>query len=84
MPRPDLPPVRETGALRRGSRWLQPFRDFLSRRRNRPVPFEEPRRRGGNRKRGRDLDDGGLPMPVEPNRPPNLSGGAAAALEFDD
>ena len=29
-------------------------------------------------------DDGGLPMTVEPNRPNNLSGGAAAALEFDD
>jgi len=34
------------------------------------------------RKRGRDLDDGGVP--VEPNKPLNLEGGAAAALEFDD
>ena len=36
-----------------------------------------PRRRG----RRKDLDDGGVP--VEPNKPKNLSGGAAAALEFD-
>lgn len=35
--------------------------------------------RGRNRKR--DLDDGGVP--VDPNRPSHLSGGAAAALEFD-
>ena len=34
------------------------------------------------RKRGRDLDGGGVP--VEPNKPPSLEGGAAAALEFDD
>jgi hypothetical protein len=26
----------------------------------------------------------GLPMPVEPNRPTLLSGGAAAPLEFDE
>ena len=37
------------------------------------------RRRPGRRK---DFDDGGVP--VEPNRPRNLSGGAAAALEFED
>ena len=34
------------------------------------------------RKGGKDLDDGGVP--VEPNRPSTLSGGAAAELEFDD
>jgi hypothetical protein len=34
------------------------------------------------RKRDRDLDDGGVP--VEPDKPRNLEGGAAAALEFDD
>ena len=34
------------------------------------------------RRRRRDLDDGGVP--VEPDKPRNLSGGAAAALEFDD
>lgn len=32
----------------------------------------------------RTKDDGGETCPVEPNRPSNLSGGAAAALEFDD
>lgn len=37
------------------------------------------RRRRGRRK---DLDDGGVL--VEPNKPKNLSGGAAAALEFED
>jgi hypothetical protein len=34
------------------------------------------------RGRRKDLDDGGVP--VEPNRPKNLSGGAAAALEYED
>ncbi len=37
------------------------------------------RRRRGRRK---DFDDGGVP--VEPNKPHDLSGGAAAALEFED
>lgn len=32
-------------------------------------------------RRGRDDEDGGVP--VEPNRPNSLSGGAAAALDFD-
>ena len=45
--------------------------------------FEAQERRRRNRRGGRkDLDDGGVP--VEPNRPKNLSGGAAAALEFED
>ena len=37
-----------------------------------------------SRKRGKDKDkdDGGVP--VEPNKPNTLSGGAAAELEFDD
>jgi hypothetical protein len=35
-------------------------------------------------KRKRPEDDGGEGVPVEPNRPNNLTGGAAAALEFDD
>ena len=39
-------------------------------------------RRRRRRRRRKDLDDGGVP--VEPNKPLNLSGGAAAALEFDD
>ena len=35
-------------------------------------------------RRPRDGDAGGDPCPVEPNRPLDLSGGAVAALEFDD
>lgn len=35
-------------------------------------------------KRKRPEDEGGEGVPVEPNRPNNLTGGAAAALEFDD
>jgi hypothetical protein len=31
-----------------------------------------------------DKGDGGETVPVEPNRPKGLEGGAAAALEFDD
>jgi hypothetical protein len=34
------------------------------------------------RRKGKDPDRGGVS--VEPNRPNTLSGGAAAALEFDD
>ena len=34
------------------------------------------------RRPGKKPEDGGVP--VEPNRPNTLSGGAAAALEFDD
>jgi hypothetical protein len=33
------------------------------------------------RRKGKDPDQGGVP--VEPNRPSTLSGGAAAPLEFD-
>ena len=40
---------------------------------------QEKRRR---RRRRKDLDEGRVP--VEPNKPLNLSGGAAAALEFVD
>ena len=39
-------------------------------------------RRIGRRGKGKDPDLGGVP--VEPNRPNTLGGGAAAALEFDD
>ncbi len=35
-----------------------------------------------HRPKGKDKDSGGLP--VEPDRPRNLSGGAAEALEYDD
>lgn len=40
----------------------------------------------GPKRRKPRPDKGGLadPLPVEPNRPNNLTGGAAAALEFDD
>lgn len=34
------------------------------------------------RRKDKDPDQGGVP--VEPNRPSTLSGGAAAGLEFDD
>ena len=34
------------------------------------------------RRRDKDLDDGGVP--VEPDRPKTLDGGAAAQLDFDD
>ena len=39
-------------------------------------------KRSRPRRRRKDFDDGGVL--VEPNKPKNLSGGAAAALEFDD
>ena len=38
--------------------------------------------RGRRKKRGPDFEEGGVP--VEPNRPKDMSGGAAAALEFDE
>ena len=38
--------------------------------------------RARRKKGGPDLEDGGVP--VELNRPKDLKGGAAAALEFDD
>jgi len=43
-----------------------------------PIP---PFLRSRKKKRP-DLDEGGVP--VEPDKPKNLSGGAAAALEFDE
>jgi hypothetical protein len=59
-----------------------PERGRRGRRTSKSYAFLDPPRPGGKRKRKRDLDDGGVP--VEPNRPRNLEGGAAAALEFDD
>jgi hypothetical protein len=60
------------------------WRLWLRRRRLPPEPPLPPflKRPGPRRKRGKDSDDGGVP--VEPNRPNTLSGGAAAELEFDD
>ena len=58
-------------------------------RRSPRPPFADPlapphmNRLGRRRKRDKDEDDGGG-VPVEPNRPNTLSGGAAAELEFDD
>ena len=48
------------------------------------LAWSEAQERRRRRRRGRrkDLDDGGVP--VEPNKPKNLSGGAAAALEFEN
>ena len=43
------------------------------------IPPQLKRRR---RKGGKDDEEGGVP--VEPNKPNTLSGGAAAELEFDD
>ena len=66
-----------------------PSPDFLKRKLRRPAgrpsgfdallgsPFLRRRRR-----RGPDPDEGGVP--VEPDRPGTLSGGAAAALDFED
>jgi hypothetical protein len=70
MPTPDFPPRK----LRRdvGGRSFTPGFDALLK-----SPFL--RRRKG--RRGLDPDEGGVP--VEPNRPNTLSGGAAAALDFE-
>jgi hypothetical protein len=57
------------------------LRVLHTRSRGRPRrPFDEPKR--SPKGIGREHDEGGVP--VEPNRPDTLSGGAAAALEFDD
>jgi len=74
MPRADIPyPIEE--AIRRALRGIpSPWREAVA------DQMLRGRKRKG--KRGRDLDDGGVP--VEPNNPRGLSGGAAEALEFDD
>ncbi|HYD37461.1 MAG TPA: hypothetical protein VEA60_07600 [Allosphingosinicella sp.] len=71
MPTPDLPPRK----LRRdvGGRSFAP--GFAEPRLPRPP---SPKKRRGKR----DPDEGGVP--VEPDRPKTLSGGAAAALDFED
>jgi hypothetical protein len=69
-----------------------PFRDYLPRPPHRD-PFGGPFKRSSHlatlalvamltrRRKGNDPDRGGVP--VEPNRPNTLSGGAAAPLEFE-
>jgi len=74
MPRHDFsprPPRRDAGG-----RSFTPGFAYLA--------IAEAMRRGRRRKgpTGKDLDEGGVP--VEPNRPKGLSGGAAAALDFED
>ena len=56
-----------------GGRSLPPGLDGL-----RKSPFLRRKRS----RRGADPEDGGVP--VEPNRPDTLSGGAAAALDFEE
>ena len=72
MPTPDIPPR----PLRRdiGGRSFVPGFAYLS-----WVDALGKRKRPGKRKR--DRDDGGVP--VEPDRPNSLSGGAEAPLEFE-
>jgi hypothetical protein len=68
-----------------------PIPDFLGSHRKRGrnhafnlhmLEWSKAQERRRRRRRRKDLDEGGVP--VEPNKPNNLSGGAAAALEFDD
>ena len=47
-------------------------------------PIRPPHYRIGPGRRRPRRDGLSGPLPVEPNRPDGLSGGAAAALEFDD
>ena len=69
MPIPDLGPSRSSEELLRVARDWTLAHGFAARLR-----------------RGRKRPDGeaGETVPVEPNRPLDLSGGAAAALTFDD
>ncbi|HYJ82489.1 MAG TPA: hypothetical protein VEW26_06565 [Allosphingosinicella sp.] len=71
VPTPDRPPRK----LRRdaGGRSFTPGFDLL-----RKSPFLRRRRS----RKGPDPDEGGVP--AEPDRPNTLSGGAAAALDFED
>ena len=48
--------------------------------------LERFRKSDPKRRRGKDKGkgEGGEFLPVEPDRPRNLEGGAAAALEYDD
>ena len=74
MPRANVPDLIEQ-EVRRALRGIpRPWRDTVA------DQILGRRKRLG--KSGRDPDDGGVP--VEPNKPRGLEGGAAAPLEFDD
>jgi hypothetical protein len=72
MPRPDLPRMPRIPAPPSSARLSVAALALALQRLNRGPPK-------GKRK---DSDEGGVP--VEPNRPNTLTGGAAAALEFDE
>jgi hypothetical protein len=71
MPTPDFPPYRRRRNV--GLRSLTSGFAYLA--------FTEAMKRK-RRKPGKELDEGGVP--VEPDRPRNLEGGAAAELDFED
>ncbi len=62
-----------------GTALARMFQAMRLRQAGRPVPDIKPGRR---RRRRPDVEDGGVP--VTPDRPRNLSGGAAAALDFEN
>ena len=76
MPRPDAP--------RREKRLPRMPRPDALRPEKRQIDLSFAMRLLGRRKRPRETGGGLVPEPVEPDRPNSLSGGAAAALEFDD
>ena len=71
MPTPDFPPYRR----RRNSG----LRSLPSRFAYLALVEAMKRKRG---RPGKELDEGGVP--VEPDRPRDLSGGAAAELDFEE
>jgi hypothetical protein len=71
-PRHDIPPPRERFAAGR-ERSRQGLLARLASR------FLHPRGRGKRRS-----DEGGQGVPVDPNRPNTLTGGAAAPLDFEE
>lgn len=70
MPSPDFPPPR-----RRRDSGGRSFTPGFGELRTPPAARRKARR-------GRDPDEGGIP--VEPDRPNTLSGGAAAAIDFEE
>ena len=80
MPSPD--PIPRSGRrfvdVPRAEQVRRSREDILAEKILRSAKGKRPPRR----KPGKGM--GGEPVPVEPNRPNNLSGGAAAALEFDE